>query len=274
MAAPQRENGFTGIANEILEAVMSRSFTGYQCRVLMALWRETYGWHRTEAPFSLGLAERLTSLRRDRILHVLRQLAQANVVIQVRPGTRTEAAVYRFNKNYEEWEDGCSPGGCSPGREQGCSPREEQGCSPQSNRGCSPQSNTSKKGERNTSSCDDDSDPLPDQPWKTHDLHGKARRIVEQISPILSTLTRERLTTFLALDRDDQRKLEALQAALVRTQEDRRSKVCTGDPVGWFWKKASDFITEPDPNPGEQEFVRAPEGWCPPGYQSRNGAAD
>jgi len=46
MASPQRENGYTGVANEILEALARVQMSGHEWRIVMALFRETYG-HQT-----------------------------------------------------------------------------------------------------------------------------------------------------------------------------------------------------------------------------------
>ena len=45
MASPQKENGFTPISNEILEAVAGASLNGTQLRILLLLWRNSYGYH-------------------------------------------------------------------------------------------------------------------------------------------------------------------------------------------------------------------------------------
>ena len=42
-ASPQCENGYTRLANEIIEALMKSNLSAYQSRILWAVWRETYG---------------------------------------------------------------------------------------------------------------------------------------------------------------------------------------------------------------------------------------
>lgn len=44
MANPQRENGHVDIANELVEALAKMQLSGYESRVIWALWRKTWGW--------------------------------------------------------------------------------------------------------------------------------------------------------------------------------------------------------------------------------------
>lgn len=49
MANPQKENGYTGIANEILDAILSGKFTKRQDRILMIVFRFSYGFSKKNA---------------------------------------------------------------------------------------------------------------------------------------------------------------------------------------------------------------------------------
>ena len=53
MANPQLENGYTRIANEILEAMAKVKLSPTQYRVLFVVWRYTYGFSRKSADLSL-----------------------------------------------------------------------------------------------------------------------------------------------------------------------------------------------------------------------------
>ena len=45
-ASPQLEDGYTRIANELIEALMRTNLSAYQSRVLWAIWRKTYGFNK------------------------------------------------------------------------------------------------------------------------------------------------------------------------------------------------------------------------------------
>lgn len=103
MTSPQTENGFTRIANEILEAVQSFRFTQNQFKLLLALWRNTYGWNRKECEFSLNQIIKQTGLQRKRVIDTLQSLEENNVIIEVKPPRGSSPKVVKFNKNYMTW---------------------------------------------------------------------------------------------------------------------------------------------------------------------------
>lgn len=103
MASPQTKNGYTRIANEILESITKVNLNGTQLRIVMVIWRYTYGFRRKEYEISLSfLAEAIDSKR----AHVNRELAaliERNIVRSVGVGKR-RGRVLSFNKNYDEWD--------------------------------------------------------------------------------------------------------------------------------------------------------------------------
>ncbi|WP_046180360.1 replication protein [Domibacillus tundrae] len=103
MADVQLEHGYTKIANEILDVIQHFQFTQNQYKLLMALWRNTYGWNRKECEFSLSYIESVTHLERKRVSEALKTLIQNNVIRELNPGSRTKTKIVSFNKNYEEW---------------------------------------------------------------------------------------------------------------------------------------------------------------------------
>jgi phage replication O-like protein O len=103
VADVQLEHGYTKIANEILDVIQHFQFTQNQYKLLMALWRNTYGWNRKECEFSLSYIESVTHLERKRVSEALKTLIQNNVIIESNPGSKTKTKIVSFNKNYEEW---------------------------------------------------------------------------------------------------------------------------------------------------------------------------
>jgi phage replication O-like protein O len=97
VANPQAENGHIDIANEIAEHLMNINLTAYQYRILWAIWRKTYGWHKKEDWISNSQLIKMTGLRKGHISRTLKQLIQKNIV--TRNGNKLS-----FNKNYHTWK--------------------------------------------------------------------------------------------------------------------------------------------------------------------------
>ena len=95
---PQAKNGHIDIANEIAGALMGTNLTAYQGRVLWAIWRKTYGWHKREDWISNSQFVEMTGLRKQHVYRTLKELEQRNIV--TRSGNKIA-----FNRNYREWEE-------------------------------------------------------------------------------------------------------------------------------------------------------------------------
>ncbi|USK46321.1 replication protein [Cytobacillus oceanisediminis] len=104
MASPQTKNGYTRIANEILEKIAKTDLNGTQLRIVMVIWRYTYGFSRKEYEISLAfLAEAIDTLR-GHVDRELTNLINRKIINVVGIGKR-RGRILSFNKNYEEWSD-------------------------------------------------------------------------------------------------------------------------------------------------------------------------
>ena len=103
MADPQKERGFTSIANELLEAILKADLSKRQLTVLLAFLRESYGWSRKEAKFSARLAARLTGIKQPHCVTTINELLEANILATVKPSSGPSPATYRIQKNYDQW---------------------------------------------------------------------------------------------------------------------------------------------------------------------------
>lgn len=97
MASPQKENGFTPIANEILEKIVNTALLGSEYQVLFFVIRKTYGYHKKEDKISLTQFEKGTGLSRPTVVKALKNLVSRNILL------RSEKLYYKFNKDYESW---------------------------------------------------------------------------------------------------------------------------------------------------------------------------
>lgn len=79
MANPQLEDGYTRIANELLEAICKFPFNGSQFRILLFLIRKTYGWHKTTDKIAYSQWVKGTGLNIRTIRRELKNLKEMNV---------------------------------------------------------------------------------------------------------------------------------------------------------------------------------------------------
>ncbi len=97
---PQVEDGYTRIANELLEQVMAAPFTLREMRVVMAIIRLTYGWNRKQARATGGLLAKLTGIHASTCAKVMASLIEKKVLLR-HGGSRSPVSL---NKHAETWE--------------------------------------------------------------------------------------------------------------------------------------------------------------------------
>ncbi|WP_427030864.1 replication protein [Halomonas sp. H2] len=97
---PQVEEGYTRIANELLEQVMAAPLTLREIRIVMAVIRLTYGWNRKQARVTGGLLAKLTGLPDTIAAKVLSGLIAKNVILR-HGGSRSPISL---NKHADEWQ--------------------------------------------------------------------------------------------------------------------------------------------------------------------------
>lgn len=104
MANPQLHNGHTRIANEILNEIMKVNLNGTQFRLVLAIWRYTYGFQRKTDEMSIIYLSKLIDANRTQTNRELTALIDKNIIIDVGTGEKG-ARILGFNKNHKEWGD-------------------------------------------------------------------------------------------------------------------------------------------------------------------------
>ena len=107
MASPQIEDGYTKIANELLEAFCRTNFNAYQRRVLDALIRKTYGYNKKQDWLSVSQIVEITGLKKQHISRAKSELVARKVVTQV-------GYNLALNKDWSQWQE--LPNGVTPHR--------------------------------------------------------------------------------------------------------------------------------------------------------------
>lgn len=104
MASPQCENGFTRIANELLEAISLRRIPGQELRIVLAIARKTYGFGKKADQISYGQIAKATGIPRTRVIMHIKSLVSKKVLGSLNHGTRQPSTIW-INKDYSQWID-------------------------------------------------------------------------------------------------------------------------------------------------------------------------
>jgi phage replication O-like protein O len=82
MANPQLENGYTSIANEIMERLAKARIPGEARQILDVIFRKTYGFHKKEDRISNSQFVELTGINKYNVCRAIKKLITMNVVIK------------------------------------------------------------------------------------------------------------------------------------------------------------------------------------------------
>jgi len=103
MANPQLENGYTSIANELLDALIAADLSGQEMRITFLIIRKTYGYHKQDDAVSLSQMETATGMSRVRCSQVVNRL-QLMKILTVTENINGIGKKYKFNKDFDEWD--------------------------------------------------------------------------------------------------------------------------------------------------------------------------
>jgi len=99
--SPQKENGFTPIANEIMEELGKINLSPYESRILWIIFRKTYGWKKKVDRISLSQFAESTNISIPHICRSLKKMVAKNIITQIGNGYYV---TYSFQKNYKQWK--------------------------------------------------------------------------------------------------------------------------------------------------------------------------
>lgn len=102
MANPQKENGYTPIANDIMDALLKLNLSGQEWQILLAIIRKTYGWGKKQEYIPYSQFAKSTGIKRRLVYRPLKKLIFKNIVLQMDDGFICK---YMFNKNFESWKN-------------------------------------------------------------------------------------------------------------------------------------------------------------------------
>jgi phage replication O-like protein O len=96
MASPQIENGYTKIANELLDALCRINLSGHEWHVVHAIIRKTYGYNKKEDWITNTQIMKLTGQTQQKVSQAKRKLIEKKIVTE--NGNKIS-----INKDYDNW---------------------------------------------------------------------------------------------------------------------------------------------------------------------------
>lgn len=106
MANVQCENGYTKIANELLEALLIYKFpkntSDIPFKLIMFVIRKTYGFNKIADKISLTQFETGIKIGRKQICYWLNYLVEAKILVK-QYNINKSSVLYSINKDYDKW---------------------------------------------------------------------------------------------------------------------------------------------------------------------------
>ncbi|MFA5323413.1 MAG: replication protein [Smithella sp.] len=102
MASPQKENGYTAIANEIMDALIASNLSGQDFKIALLILRKTYGFNKNEDVVPLSQMSKATNMHHIRCSQVVGRL-QLMKILTVTENINGLGKKYKFNKDFEQW---------------------------------------------------------------------------------------------------------------------------------------------------------------------------
>jgi phage replication O-like protein O len=96
MANPQKENGHTPLANELIDQFCEFRIPGELWQVLFSIIRKTYGWNKKEDRIAHSQIMEMTGMKKGNVSRSLSKLITHNIIIK-------SDNKLSLNKDYETW---------------------------------------------------------------------------------------------------------------------------------------------------------------------------
>lgn len=105
--SPQKEDGYTPIANELLEAILLADFSKRQILIIMTIARMTYGYSKKSDALSGWQIASMTGIDRSDVSKTINELVKMNVITKHENGRESHGIFVNeisLNKYYKTWQ--------------------------------------------------------------------------------------------------------------------------------------------------------------------------
>lgn len=100
---PQKENGYTALANEIIEALAHIRISGEEMQCLWVILRKTYGWQKKLDGIAHSQFVLMTGLKKQNANRALKHLKEKNLITVIK-NDDSQIITYGLNKDYSQWK--------------------------------------------------------------------------------------------------------------------------------------------------------------------------
>lgn len=101
---PQIEDGYTKIANYLLEYIMSVNISKEELLIALAIIRKTYGWSKKEAIISVSHFSELTGLDRRNAVRAIKGLLDKGLIFRKKDKKlKYGKPVYKYRLEKKSW---------------------------------------------------------------------------------------------------------------------------------------------------------------------------
>lgn len=200
MAEIQKENGYTPIANDLLEALYRFGLTRNEYKVMLCVIRHTYGYNRKERSMSLTFIANDTGISKTQVHEAISRLNVKNLLF-VSPAKGILPQVLSVQKDPDKWvsvpETGTVP-------ESGTVPKKRNASVPKKRNASVPETGTKERQYINTDKRQIDSGavepPTPHTPKPVRHKHGEYKHVLltdAQYNKLLSDYGPEKLEEYI-----------------------------------------------------------------------------
>lgn len=104
-ASPQLENGYTSFANELIDKIIQFPFTSRQLKIMLAIMRKTYGYHKTHTYLRNEYICKMTDLEKSAVSKTLKQLKNMDCIIDYHQKDPSKPdGTLGIQKDYFRWD--------------------------------------------------------------------------------------------------------------------------------------------------------------------------
>ncbi len=107
MKSPQIENGYTRIANELLEGLMSYRCSSLEMAVILCVIRRSYGFGRKETEIGVAYITKAVMRDRRKVAAAVASLISKDVLTEVVPASYGKSRILKLNKDFDQWQRVC-----------------------------------------------------------------------------------------------------------------------------------------------------------------------
>lgn len=103
MASPQIEDGYTRIANELMEALCSSGLSGVRLRLMLHVMRATYGYQTVSRAITYGDVAQAVKINRQHAVREMNWLVAHGYLAKTKREGEKDTSIWSVQKDYTLW---------------------------------------------------------------------------------------------------------------------------------------------------------------------------